>query len=124
METSMLESLSKPGVNWGKLFFNLPDDSPIINAFIRLGTLSTEECSFMNSVLNPIAQFMCMAYDSEGPHSIPELRWKLWSKKNKEAENLPPTEATFIPLIQRTNIVGRVLKAYNDPNPVLPPVTE
>ena len=78
----------------------------------------------MNSVLNPIAQFMCMAYDSEGPHSIPELRWKLWSKKNKEAENLPPTVATFIPLIQRTNLVGRVLKAYNDPNPVLPPITE
>ena len=109
---------------WCKRFFNLPDDSPIIDAFIRLGTLSTEECSIMNAVLNPIAQFMCMAYDLEGPHSIPELRWKLWSKKNKEAENLPPTVATFIPLIQRTNLVVRVLKVYNNPNPVLPPVTE
>ena len=109
---------------WSKLFFNLPNDSPIIDAFIRLGTLTTEECSSMNEVLNPIAQFMCMAYDSVGPYFIPELRWKLWSKKNKEAENLPPTVATFIPLIQRTNLVGRVLKAYNNPNPVLPSVTE
>ena len=106
------------------MFFNLLEDSPIIDAFIRLGTLSAEECSSMNEILNPIAQFMCMAYDSEGPHSIPELRWKLWSKKNKEAENRPPTVATFIPLIQRTNIVARVLKAYTNPNPVLPPITE
>ena len=60
----------------------------------------------MNEVLNSIAEFMCMAYDAEGLHSIPDLRWKLWSKKNKEAENLPPTEATFIPLIQRSNHVG------------------
>ena len=59
-----------------------------------------------------------------GPYSIPELRWKLWSKRNKEAENLPPTVGTFIPMLQRTNLVGRVLKAYDDPNPVLPPVTE
>ena len=43
---------------------------------------------------------------------------------NKEAENLPPTVATFIPLIQRTNIVARVLKAYTNPNPVLPAITE
>ena len=33
---------------WCKVFFNLPDDSPIIDAFVRLGTLSTEECSSMN----------------------------------------------------------------------------
>ena len=65
-----------------------------------------------------------MAYNSEGPFSIPGLHWKLWSKRNKEAENLPTTIATFILLIQRTNLVGRVLKAYNDPNPVLPPITE
>ena len=91
---------------WCKLFFNLPDDSHIIDAFIRLGTLTTEES--LNEVLYPLAQFMCMAYDPEGPHTIPELLWKLWSKKNKEAENLPPSVASFIPLLQRTNLVGRV----------------
>ena len=67
MKTNMLESQSRPGVN-------LLEDSPIIDAFIRLGTLSAEEWSSMNEILNPIAQFMCMSYDSEGPHSILELR--------------------------------------------------
>ena len=46
------------------------------------------------------------------------------ARRIKKLRTSPPTVATFIPLIQRTNLVGRVLKAYNNPNPVLPPVTE
>ena len=108
---------------WCKLFFALPNESPIIDSFIKLGCLTSEQCSSLNEALEPLAQFTCMGYDS-GPHSIPELRWKLWSKKNKEGENLPPTVSTLIPLLQRTNLVGRVCKAYTNPNPIFPPLTE
>ena len=109
---------------WCKLFFALPNGSPIIDSFIKLGCLTSEQCSSLNEIIEPLAQFTCMGYDSDGPHSIPELRWKLWSKKNKEGENLPPTVSTLISLLQRTNLVGRVCKAYTSPNPIFPALTE
>ena len=114
--------------SWCKLFFDLPADSPIIDTFIHLGSLTVDHCSLLDGGLNeaikPLEMFTCMAYDAAGPHNIPDLRWKLWSKKNKEAENLPPSRATLCPLIQRTDYVSRIYKSYNTAHPELPAVTE
>ena len=114
--------------HWCKLFFSLPPENPIIDTFIQLGTLTADQCSLQDGSLHqtvqPLETFTCMGYDSTGPSSIPELRWRLWSKKNKEAENLPPSRATICPMIQRTNHVSRVYKSYINPNPILPATTE
>ena len=52
---------------WCKLFFDLPTNSPIIESFIKMGSLTSEQCSSINEDIEPIAKFMCMAYDSVGP---------------------------------------------------------
>ena len=114
--------------SWCKLFFSLPPESSIVDSFISLGTLTPDQCSLQDGSLNeavqPLETFTCMGYDATGPHNIPELRWRLWSKKSKEAENLPPSRATLCPLIQRTNHVSRIYKSYTNPNPILPAITE
>ena len=110
------------------MLFNLSPDSPIIDAFIRLGSLTADQCCLQDGSLieavQPLEIFTCMAYDADGPDNIPDLRWKLWGKKNKEAENLPPSRGTLCPLIQKTDHVIRICKSYNTAHPVLPTVTK
>ena len=116
---------------WGKLFFDTLDShDPIINSFINLGSLAPDQCSLLepygllHEVVRPLERFTCMGYSIDGPFNLPDLRWKLYSTKNKEAENLPPCRATLSPLIQRTNYVSSVYKSYKQPHPVLPDLTE
>lgn len=115
---------------WCKIFFNtLDSDDPIVQAFCNLGSFTPDQCALetngqLKEVVKPLERFICMGYDDNGPFTLPELRWKLWSTKSKEAENLPPCRATLSPLIQRTNYVSSVYKSYNQTHPVLPELTE
>ena len=122
----MLEFQRTPGVSFSFLY--IPSESSIVDSFISLGALTPDQCSLQDGSLNeavqPLETFTCKGYDATGPTNIPELRWKLWSKKSKEAENLPPSRATLCPLIQRTNHVSRVYKSYTNPNPILLAITE
>ena len=114
---------------WCKIFFDTLDfDHPIVEAFGNLGSLTPEQCALdengeFTAVVKPLEKFICIGYDPDGPYTIPELRWKLWSSKNKEAENLPPCQNTLAPIIQRTNHVGRVYKSYTQTHPDLPELT-
>ena len=74
--------------------------------------------------VHPLERFTCLAYSKEGPYTLPDLRYKLWSSKNKESETLPPCRATLVPHIQRTDFVSRIHKSYNQTHPVLPALTE
>ena len=65
-----------------------------------------------------------MPYDKDGSYILPALRWKLFSTKNKEAENLPPCRATLVPHIQRTNYLSQIHKSYHQTHPELPSLTE
>ena len=110
---------------WCKMFFgDLQSDDPIVEALGNLGSLTTDQCTMTENDfpthLKPLEKFICMGYDKSGPFTIPELRWKLWSRKEKEAENLPPTRQTLAPLFQRTNRVGSVYKSYTQTHPALP----
>ena len=75
-------------------------------------------------LIRPIEEFTCYPYSEYGPYSLPDLRWKLFSTKNMESENLPPTRGTLIPHIQRTNHVCRIHKSYTTTHPALPALTE
>ena len=75
--------ISKHG--WCKLFFSLAPESKIVDALIRLWTFTPQELQWteLNPDLEPLAEFIFTAYNGScGPHTIPEIRWKLWSKKN------------------------------------------
>ena len=123
-------------------FFDLNPHDSIIDSFINLGSLAPNQCSLsedglFQGVLQPLERFTCMGYlkkenpstpisegNTDGPFTLPELRWKLYSNKNKEAENLPPCRATLSPLIQRNNYVSRVYKSYKQTHPDLHDLTE
>ena len=114
---------------WSNRFFSLPSNHCILKAFSSLGTLTSEECTLtadgnLHEKIKPLEEFVCMVYDKDGPKSLPSVRWKLYSKKNKELENLPPTRAALVPLIQRTNHFSRIHKSYTHTHPDIPPTTE
>ena len=113
---------------WCKLYLELPADHDIVRALGCVGSLTTEECVLDNGNLSvnvrPLESFTCRAYDANGPSTLPALRWKLFSTKNKEAENLPPCRATLSPHIQRTNYLSRVYKSYHETHPIFPDLLE
>ena len=50
----------------------------------------------------PLERFVCQAYSSNGPFTIPDLRWELFRTKNLEGEMLPPTISSLLPHIRRS----------------------
>ena len=74
--------------------------------------------------IQPLEQFVCQAYSKDGPATLPEARWKLFKTNNLESENLPPTKATLLPHIQRTNLMCRLNKAYTTTHPAKSSLTE
>ena len=78
----------------------------------------------LHEIIRPTETFVSLAYKAEGPFTLPDLRWHLFKTKNLESENLPPTRATLLPHIQRTNYVCRIHKSYDTTHPILPALTE
>ena len=113
---------------WCNKYFSLPSNHAIAKAFGSLGTFSNEQCSLIDGELHKdtkaLEEFTCMPYDKDGPYILPALRWKLFSTKNKEAENLPAYRATLIPHIQHFNYPSQMHKSYHQIHPELPPLTE
>ena len=107
---------------WCKLYLELPSDHDIVRTLGCVGSLTTVECVLDNVNHNvnvrPLESLTCRAYDANGPSTLPALRWKLFSTKNKEAENLPPCRAKLAPHIQHTNYLSRVYKSYHQIHPI------
>ena len=87
---------------WVQNFLLLRDDDPIITALTDLGaSLDSPPCQDIES----IERFVCSVYcKTSKSQSLKELRWELFCK-GKEAEKLPPTQATLIPHVSRANYV-------------------
>ena len=69
-------------------------------------------------------KFVCLAYSSKGPTTLPNLRWKIFRTKNLEGELLPLTISTLLPHIQRTNYICARDKSYFESKPTLPRLEE
>ena len=115
--------------SWCKFYFTLDDDDFILNSFDALGSLSPHQCCLdangeFTDLVKPLETFTCLAYDPEGPSTLPDSRFNLWNTKNCEAENLPPCRATLAPHIQRTNFVCMLYKSYHYTHPDLPDLLE
>ena len=112
-----------------KRYLELPSDSPIVEAFGHLGSLSSEECTIqdnnmLHETIRPIKKFVSLVYKAEDPFTLPDFIWHLFKIKNLESENLPPTRATLLLHIQRTNYVCRIHKLHDTTHPILPALTE
>ena len=114
---------------WAKQYLKLPPNHEIVRAFSSLGTLEPEQCALdasenLHPMVRPLETFVCMTYNKEDPSlDLPNLRYKLWSKKSTEGENLPPCRATLAPVIKQSNFLSRLYKSYRVPHPELPLLT-
>ena len=55
------------------------------------------------------------------PHPVPNLRWKLFTASQAEAQKLPPTKAALLQHILRAAYQSLVWAHLEDPKPDLPP---
>lgn len=109
---------------WCNLYFGLPADSPILNVFKQLGEIEIPEQLIEGNLPHSIAAlelFVCQAYSKNGPNNIPGLRWEMFRTKNLEGEMLPPTRASLLPHILRSNYISSKDKSYKETRPTLPP---
>ena len=111
-----------------KIYLELPDDAAILRSFALLGSYPSDRFILndgdIHTDMKPFEKFSCLPWTSDGPYTVPECRWKLYSTKNSEHENLPPTRAALLPQLQRINHVCFIERSYDTPHPNPPPVTE
>ena len=113
---------------WSKIYLELPDDADILQSFALPGSYPSDCFTLINNALyddlKPFETFTCYPFTKDGPYSLPDLRWKLFSTKNSESENLPPTRGALVPELQRINHMCFINWCYDTPNPNPPPVIE
>ena len=72
---------------WAKIYFELPDDDPVIEKFAQLGSFPSSHFKLfeedLHDDLKPFETFTCRPYikDADDPYTLPELRWKYYSSK-------------------------------------------
>ena len=90
-------------------------------AFATLGT--TKKLS--SDTENKIEAFVCQLYEpGTNLVEVGELRWRLFTKKQLEAEKLPPTQGALHQAIARAHYQTMVWNQDHVPNPQMPPATE
>ena len=105
----------------------LASDHPVLQCFKIFGEVNIDSAlddGKLPQEFQLIEKFICSVYSSNGPFSLPQLRWDLFRSRNLEGEMLPPTRASLLPHIIRSNYVSMRDKSYTSTRPVLPPITE
>ena len=93
----------------------------VVSAFASLGT--TEKLS--SDAEKKIEAFVCQLYEpGTNLVDVGELRWRLFTKKQLEAEKLPPTQGALHQAIARAHYQAMVWCQDHVPNPQMPPATE
>ena len=85
-----------------------------------LGRLGCQE-TFTNDDKQLIEKFICQVYlPNTKIADIGELRWYMFTKKDTQSENLPPTKAALTPYMLRAHYQVMEWKRSNNPHPNLP----
>ena len=93
---------------------------PVLNAFSTLGS-STVISEYTQKMLE---SYVCQLYiPSTELTSIQEVRWLLFSKKQRTDEQLPPTQAALCQMVRRANYVSLAWKSCDSQYPSLPDPT-
>ena len=75
-----------------------------------LATLGDSDDLPPSDVLKGLERFVCMLYDSTKIKTVKDLRWHLYSRKQAEGENLPPSMGALIEHIKRAHYMAMVYK--------------
>ena len=90
----------------------------MVSAFATLG--STEK--LRSDTEKKIEAFVCQLYEpGTNLVEVGELRWRLFTKKQLEAEKLPPTQGALHQAIGRTHYQAMVWDQDHVPDPQMPP---
>jgi len=92
----------------------------VVSAFAALGTSEKLEVDTERA----IETFVCQLYEPGSTVvDVGDLRWKLFTKKQLEAQKLPPTRGALHEAIARAHYQAMVWRQDNIPHPQLPPAT-
>ena len=86
-----------------KKFFDADDE--ILEALANLGL--PDEIPEGDDLLN-LERFVCILYESSRINNVKDLRWNLYSRKQAEGENLPPTMGALLEHIKRAHYMAMV----------------
>ena len=93
----------------------------VVSAFAALGTTEQLEADTESA----IEAFVCQLYEpGTTVVDVGDLRWKLFTKKQLEAQRLPPTRGALHEAIARAHLQSMVWYQADIPHPQLPPATE
>ncbi|MEW8548339.1 MAG: hypothetical protein AB2693_32955 [Candidatus Thiodiazotropha sp.] len=93
-------------------------DEETLQAFSNLGTseIISEE------IVQRLEKFVCKLYaPNMTVENLSQLRWKLFSKRQAEAEKLPPTLESLRQAILRAHYQSLIWQNDLEPNPIIPP---
>ena len=92
----------------------------VVSAFTALGVAEKLEVDTERA----IETFVCQLYEpGTTVEDVGDLRWKLFTKKQLEAQKLPPTQGALHKTIARAHYQAMVWHQDNIPHPQLPPAT-
>jgi hypothetical protein len=92
----------------------------VVSAFAALG--SADELT--TDIENAIEAFVCQLYESGTTmDTVCDLRWRLFTKKQLEAQKLPPTRGALHEAIARAHYQAMIWCQSDVPNPLLPAAT-
>ena len=90
LELISLESLEVGKTTCWKLFEQVDNNDPIVDALTQLG--ATE--SILESTIAALEAYVCKLYIPETQlTNVADARWWLFKQKQAQAENMPPTRA-------------------------------
>ena len=105
----------------GKLLFwksLMSANEEMMEAFCDLGSSN----NLSDKTVQNLEKFICRLYaPSLTVESLDQLRWKLFSKRQAEGENLPPTQESLKQAIYRAHYQALVWQNDIVPNPTIPP---
>ena len=93
----------------------------VVSAFASLGNSDTPS----SEAIAALEEFVCQLYEpGTFITNVGDLRWRLFTKKQSEAQKLPPTRGAFEEAIARAHYQAMVWNQDDVPDPQLPPATD
>lgn len=109
----------KSKTSFWKTFINASDR--ILKALASLGKTDIIE----NETYTALEEYICSVYMPKLKiKTLSELRWWLFTKKQVEGANMPPTQAALHPAIRRAHYQAIIWQRAHIPKPNIPPPTD
>ena len=112
-------SVGKGNLSYWKAFCSA--DENVLDALSTLGTNITVP----DVIMEKLEYFICQVFQNKtNKKTLAELRWWLFSTKQKLGEQLPPTRGAFEPAVRRSNFQAFIWERADQQYPIIPSPAE